>query len=346
MLEFLDSFDGYASDEINLRWTKVFNCTIIPGGRNGKGLLISGGHCSKTTHYNANWVCGFAYNDGVFDVASGAIYQATTPGANGSVISLVVELDGTLSLHDGTSAVMGNTGDAFSIKNSTWYYIELKYQLIGTNRVTITNAYLRVNGQTLLGPLGGDANLDMTHTLFPMASAQINEHALGMGGTGAVTFDDFYLFNQDGTVNNDFAGDVKLGLIRPNVDIATPFLQSAPSSAFTLINEAPPDFDVTYIYSNTPEQFENFFWEHLPPFLGEVICVQYSAFARKDDEGSRAFQLTLGSGPSVKSSPFYIGDSYLYYIFPLDTDNGAPWTVANFNAESFGIFVFTIPIPS
>lgn len=348
-LQFLESFDGYSSSELDARWQQVFNCLIDPAGRNGKGLRVAGGGIGKTLPYATSWVVGFAWRGEAFQIGTGPIYGNQTPGVGGNIISVFVESDASVSLRDNTGAIMGNTGSGpgFSIHNSTWYYFELKFTLngSGTSKITISEAYLRINGQNMFGPVTGTTNYSPSQTLYPALPAQSNQHFFPSMGTGYNFFDDIYIFDQTGSVNNDFIGDPKILVIFPDQDIVTPWTPSGGPPSYKMINEYPPDYDSTYIYDNNNNDFDNFYWQHLPSFYGTVICVQYTVFARKDDEGSRAIRLTLGGGPNQYSNPFYLGDTYVYYEYPLDTDNGTNWTVTNFNAESFGVSVFTVPPP-
>src|ERR1700691_1241529 len=97
-LEFLDSFDGYSTNEVPLRWEQG-NGQIISAGRNGKGCLVpSGGQMAKTVNYNANWVIGFAFKINSADVQAGGIYTAYTPGAT-NICQIYVQADGSLSLY-------------------------------------------------------------------------------------------------------------------------------------------------------------------------------------------------------------------------------------------------------
>jgi hypothetical protein len=345
-LEFLESFDGYGNSEFPLRWVGSGNVSIVPG-RNGNGCNVgSGGGLQQTVAYNANWVVGFAANFSYSSIAVGEIYAALTPTATG-LIKIVIESDGTVSLYtQGSSSPIGNTGDALKLNTHTWYYFEIKFSISGSTMVE-TTATLRVNKQTVLGPVSGNTGWDSTQSLTKQCA--LNQHLFsGSSIPGGTIFDDIYIFNQDGGVNDDFAGDVKILVIKPDQDILTPFQKVGGSGpSYTCINEIPPDYDTSYLYDNTNGDFENFNWQPLPAFFGSVICVQYTIFARKDDEGSRAFQHTMGPGPTSKSSAHYIGDSYLYYMWELDTGpGGAMWTVALFNATSFGFIIFPIPIPS
>ena len=345
-LQFIESFDGYGNNEFPLRWTGAFGATIYANGRNGKAAAVgSGGSLSKTVNYNANWVVGFAVYMSVNFPSASELYGAQTPGSPNPLVKIAVETDGSVSVYS-SGGLIANTGNALNTHVNTWYYFELKYELTGLSNVSV-QIQLRVNKQTVLtgsGTTGWNASINGLTGM-----AVINQHIFGGPSVpGAHIFDDIYIFNQDGGVNNDFAGDIKILVIKPDQDLLTPFSKIGGSgTSYSCINEVPPDYDTSYLYDNTNNDFENFNWQQLPSFYGNVICVQYTIFARKDDEGSRAFQHTMASGPGSLSSAHYVGDSYLYFMWELDTGpGGASWTVALFNSTSFGFYIFTIPIPS
>ena len=74
---------------------------------------------------------------------------------------------------------------------------------------------------------------------------------------------------------------------------------------------------------------------------GTLYCVGHIAYVRKDDAGSRAFREVCLSGGTTETNGADINatNSYLYYDDYLDEDpnTSAQWTVANYNAATFGV---------
>ena len=63
-------------------------------------------------------------------------------------------------------------------------------------------------------------------------------------------------------------------------------------------------------------------------------------YARKDDAGTRQIQqMCLSSGTEEDSATITLGSNYQYYQDILETDphTGVAWTVAGFNAATFGV---------
>ena len=77
--------------------------------------------------------------------------------------------------------------------------------------------------------------------------------------------------------------------------------------------------------------------------LGAQLCIR----VKKDAEGTRAIRAQLngtdlsnwtGVGLTpIEDQSLY--DYYDYFLFPLDSMAGTPWTESNFNSSSFGVKV-------
>jgi hypothetical protein len=91
-------------------------------------------------------------------------------------------------------------------------------------------------------------------------------------------------------------------------------------------------------------------WEDIAAFTGTIKAVQYSVYARKDDEGARVLQLlegTTGTNTLTNAitglADIYLNDNYDYHHVGVDTSptTGSGWTVTDFNADRFGYKVGT-----
>jgi len=116
-----------------------------------------------------------------------------------------------------------------------------------------------------------------------------------------------------------------------------------PGNQFSQINSQFPLGDTSYVYTNVINSIDNFFYQPVSPFNGDIFGVQYLLYMRKDQEGTRAVQQFAGpSGSPEASGPvWYLGDSYLYYIWDLDVDPATmtQWTQSGFNNTKFGFLL-------
>lgn len=343
-MEYIDSFDHYsATSDIFRKWTSVgFGTSIDPAGRNGQGLFVTNGGVNKSTQHGGHKFLGAAFNfratGGQF--GSGVIMQFNHGGS--TLMSVNVENDGTVTLHCNKS---GNpvfaSSDPFSLHQGNWYYIEAECQVAAVDDGTGTQVIevfgsVRIDGTERI-PLHSAQTVIPVTTLL-LQSATVNNFGFQGSSTGA-TIDDLYIINDVGP-NNTFLGDIQLGVIFPRADVTTQWAPSTGGSdLYKMVNELFPDGDTTYIFDNNPGDKAIFQWEEIDAFTGTFTGVQFSVLARKDNEGSRAFQLIIGvGGADGHSTDFYADDSYVYCILPMDQNPaGGNWTVANFNAQVFGV---------
>lgn len=334
VLEFMESATPYALADINslLRfWTQIFAAggvganTNGPSGRRAIGMQ-PGSVLSKTWLHTAQRTVGwrFMMEPGP-GIGTADVYQAFNVGTR--IFFLRLEPDGTFTLRT-PSTILATT--TFSIHTNTFYYIELKYSMSGTTDISVT-AELRIDGEVKANGTG--ASGVNTNTLIN-GLATVNRQSWAGSGLLVSNLLDFY-----STSGSTYYGDIKLGKIVPNGDVTTDWSATG-APAYAQVNEVPPNDDTSYIFSNTPTQVENFDWEDISPFSGTIKGIQYRILARKDDEGSRAVEMTVGPSGAYEfeSDPFYLDDSYVYYTIALDSDPGdGAWTAANFNAKRFGV---------
>jgi hypothetical protein len=257
-------------------------------------------------------------------------------------MNLDLHADRTLGVRTG-NVTYGSSSAV--INPGTWYYIEVKNQLslVGSNIVVTTN--VKLNGLTVLSPSAKDTGIVAANTTN--GNERANRHDFSSSGVlnGSI-IDDIYIVDGTGGINNDFLGDVKIGVIFPASDTATvqfaTIVPGAPTTHFDKVNENPADYDTSYIADATVGHRDEFNWQQISSFTGTIPFVHYSIYARKDDENYRSFFPTIGGGQHGAAA-FYVNDSYLYYrtVYDTNLDVGGAWTVANFNAETFGVQVNT-----
>lgn len=347
---FMDGCDHYNQNStIELKWTVNNGCTSTSAGRNGRGISIGSGFIGRTLEYSANWVIGFAVN---FQTTIGwggqaQLYELFHAGDT-RLAWTAIETDGTLTLKSGNNTIAnsgdGPGGSTFSFHPQSWYYVEFK-----TNISVIVNPdthvpdiaismAARVNGTLVCsgGPI--DSDIPVANLLLGIPSA--NFHRISAGGVvdGLTTVDDIGIADINGVGSvNDFFGDIRLGALFPIADVQTDWTPSRPGPSWNLVNEQFPDGDTTYVSSFNPGDQDVFTFQEVDPFIGTIVAVHYGVYARKDDEGTRSFQLTC-NGHSI-GQVWFPGDTYVYYFVCLDTPpgSGSPWTIALFNAAVFGV---------
>ena len=100
-----------------------------------------------------------------------------------------------------------------------------------------------------------------------------------------------------------------------------------------------PPGDNQYISDATAGDKTDFAHQTLS-LSGTIAAVVHVTYARKDDAGTRQIQqMCLSGGTEEDSATITLGSNYQYYFDVLETDphTGAAWTVAGFNAATFGV---------
>lgn len=347
MLVFCDSFHPYNGNSgwMAQRWTQLSG--VAPGafgvaGRSGVNLGSNGG-MNKTLAPSATSVVGFRYQINLAGPGFGGVIFSWSAVAVGRTIQQLLQLavlpDGTFAVYAGTSVLIMNP-TAFVFTSGLPYYVELKTELSGsgTAQVNVT-ATLRVNG-VQIGT--GSQNSGTTCNSLLSGLAQANFYTWGVGTPGGTNLvSDLYVLDESGATNNTFLGDVAVGAIYPISDgTLVGFTPSTGITAFNMLNEMPPDADATYIGSHGIGDEAECFFQTVASFTGQILGVQFSVVARKDDEGIRAFRHAVGAAAAyVDTSDTYLADGYRYYHVPFDVDptGPTPWTVPGINAQQFGV---------
>ena len=229
------------------------------------------------------------------------------------------------------------TETAATMSLNTWYYIELKVTFSGT-----TGSYaLRRNGAVVAGiPDATGVNTIGTANAFANQIAVMAVN--GNVNPGSMAFDDLYLCDNAGTVNNDFLGDIRVLGQLPNAagTPATTFNKfGAAATNWQSVNDNPNDGDTTYVASSTVGNSETYKYPALPGNTTRVLAVVGTPIARKDDAGGRSLAAHVRSGTVEADGPSSaLSTTYAIYEQVMETNpvTGAAWDVPTFNAAEFG----------
>lgn len=210
-----------------------------------------------------------------------------------------------------------------------WNYIEAKITFSSTGSYDI-----RVNGVTVMS---GTGNTDQT------SQGTTNLVQFGHVQNKRLQYDDFYICDDSGTVNNNFLGEVYVQKVRPNA--AGDDADFTPSSGdnYAAVDEDTIDDDSTYVESRTANEKDLYHYENLDSgVVGTIFGVIAKPVLKKTDGGARTYRLLAKSGSTeTNSGTRYPSVSYVRqgYIWETDPDTSAQWTVSGFNAAQFGLQV-------
>ena len=259
-------------------------------------------------------------------------YDWPTGGSSGnSNVDMIMNVDGSLSVRRGGSAVLGTIpAVAFPLAN-TWYYVEAQVRV--HNTLGFVN--VRINGNQVLTTA---ATLDTLNSTLLCDSVR-----LGEGGSSAQSlFDDLYI--AAGASLDPFLGDCQAEILVPNGNGAVnQFVGSDGDSVnnWQLVDEQPPA-SADYVQSATPGQQDLYTLSDLALTTGAVQGIVVSSSTMKDEVGSRSMKHLIRRGVTTASPAFGLGDSIFRPAttgWTVDPETGLPWTQANINALQIGVEV-------
>lgn len=263
---------------------------------------------------------GFAYKR-ENDIGTGNILRLQDGTVNHVVLRHNV--DGTMSILRGTTVLdTSDLSESFGVGDG-WHYVEIKATIDNAAGVIV----LKVDGVEWLSFSGDTQNA---------ASAQVNRVTfLDGSNNGRLWFDDIYMFDSTGGINNDFAGDCRVvGAVPNGAGYYTDFTPLTGANYENVDETGAHDGDSSYNYASVSGYIDSFVKGSLGG-TGVLKAVQLSCAADKDDAGSR--QVALGvriSGVDYFGTGQALGDGYSIFHHTLDQDPSAgpgAWTLANYN---------------
>jgi hypothetical protein len=253
---------------------------------------------------------------------------------------------GALVVSRGGTVVLGTTA-AHAISLSSWYYIELRVTIGST-----TGSFdLYVDGIQVLTATGVNTQAS--------ANAYTNSVQLWGNSVSGVYFDDFYVLNSLGIVNNGPLGPIRVLTALPTGDSAvnhswTP-LTAGPHYKMVYDPANPgPDGDTTYNYSSTVGQIDTYTgWPDPAPVpantttpSGVIAGVQTVLDAKVAGVTPRQITEECRDSGGVNhdgTNIFSLGSNYVMYREIRETDprTTLAWAAANLNASEFGVKVYS-----
>lgn len=151
------------------------------------------------------------------------------------------------------------------------------------------------------------------------------------------------LYVTDGTTGP--YGDITVAVKYPNVAGVNSQWAASSGTALSTVQDGIthtgtwPDGDTSYILDSTTNDISDFGHETLT-LTGAIKSIVHVSYMRKDDAGSRqAAQVCLSTGTTEVGTVQSLGNTYTYYQDFLDTDphTSSAWSLAGFNAATFGV---------
>jgi hypothetical protein len=345
-LIYIDGFDHYGTADIGKKgWvlsgpssTSAASIAPTAGRRGGGAVKFTSSpdlHLNKAVNNLSTVTMGFAYKT----TGSGNQDILTLKDTTTHQVTLSVTNTGLLQVYRGNglsfsgSGLLGQSTQALPL--GSWNYIELKATIAPSGGAV----EVRVNGAAWITV--GSANTSSTGT-NRITTVALGTRGQANSGGNDFWYDDFYLCDTAGTVNNTFLGDCRVDTLRPTANgtsaVFTPSNGTGPN--WQLVDEAV--LDTTDYVSGTGGS-EIYQFSDLTGTPSQVFGVQVAAAVAKDDAGTRTVATMVWNG-ATGSAPagVPISTDYAYVMNVWEqtaTSGGVAWTVSAVNAAQFGVFV-------
>lgn len=343
MLLFADSFDHYTSDDVSLKYSTTYECTIVPNGRCDTNCLrvpggsVHGGVIKGVAPSTTTAIWGFA----VKIQTLGSLASLSTLYYGGSaILALSRGLDGAIYGSLNPSSAFPTTfqvseADVLRV-GGQWYYLEFKVTVSSGGAGTIN---VRCNSEDVTAG-GGITGLTFGASTWTAVALRTS-----LFGTTWL-FDDFYIADTSGSAPwNDFLGDVRVEYLQPTANGATQqWDNTGGAAAWNSVDDGEePDQDTSYISTNVATEEATFEYENSSlPTGATVFGVQMSFLAKKDEPGDRIIKAIVREGGvnyEGGAELFPSDDTYDYRhtIMQVNPADSAAWEITDVNANEFGV---------
>lgn len=335
-LLFFDGFDDLSlPDDVGRRNWQIYNSAYF-GLDNGR----FGGTCIKC-HYSGAYIyrgyptslpqqifIGFAFkiDSGAYSIDTGLIRLYSLSNQIGQ---LALTQSGALQWL-GYSTLPDSDLTGSIISTDTWYYVEIGVLAGDSNDGSV---YVQLNGQNII-------TMESVSTIYYGTVGHSFFRFYGpVNSSYYIYYDDIYVCDNLGTVNNTFLGNVRVTQIKPNG--AGNYTQFTPStgSNYECVNDA--DWEGTdYNKSGTTDQIDTFTFESASSDLGAIKGIQLCNGSKRyvESDGSKLKYVIRKNSTDYISSAEDITDDVkgATKIYETDPEDSATWTKAKIDESEFG----------
>lgn len=337
MLLLVDSFDAGDSTQIG-KWTdapaNIVSTTPIhgsyascPGTQAGSGF----GKTVPVADEHATFIAGAYFRSSATlgaDSATTYIFGFLSDFAATVHVTIGLAADGSITVRRAGTTLLAQSDPGIVVMNS-WHHVEAKVVLNDTTGL----AEVYLDGIEVINATGLDTKNAGTKTGFDT----VRFERCTAGGSAGHHFDDVFICNGAGTVNNDILGPCRVSVLLPTAD-STPedWALSSGTDSFALVDEATPNGDTDFLFSDVPTDRTQLGMADLTDMDHVVYGVQLGSHARKADSGLGSYRHGIRSDATdANGADHNLTEEYVNYydIVELDPDGAVPWTPATVNAS-------------
>lgn len=241
-----------------------------------------------------------------------------------------------------TTASVGDAplGPGGTFRLGQWYRLEVRIK-VGTT-ATDGEIAVHLDGVEIINVTGQNTRVG-TESLKTINLSGVSPTA------NTAYIDDLIVWDDQGSVNNTWLGDVRIDECLPSSNGAAQDWTPNTGAAWDAVNDPPftADDDTTYILSNTPSQRSRFATAALvttPAAPSAVLAMRAHARAKNSDATtSKTFKTYVHSGATDADASVAVDPGNTAYKVVLgdvrenDPNTSAAWTVSGVNAAEVGV---------
>lgn len=246
--------------------------------------------------------------------------------SNVGILSVFFQSDGSISVRAGTEAGTIIAASDPVLNAASWDHVEIK-AIFDT---VVGEVEIRVNGLAVI------TMTDLNLGAVGASQVVFGKYVSTSGTYGIFYVDDVFAWDDNGTLNNDFIGPMRVETIFPVADTAaTDWVRNTGASDFAALDDVPPDADTTYLAGAGLGDISEFVLDTLPPETALIAGVFIPIMAKLEAAGLGNVQVSLVSGADVSAGPDQVlTTAYAYWdsIHETDPATDLPWTKAGLEA--------------
>jgi hypothetical protein len=336
---FLDGMDHYNLTQAPSKWNLgVGMAYSSTGGRFGGGSLNYDAsnfekHAEATIATSGTLIIGMAIKiDTLMPAALTSLFRIM----DGSTTQTEIRFgpSGQFAIFTAGSQVGAASANGLLTLN-VWHHLEWKITIASSTGPN--ECLLRLDNVEILNLTGVSTKTSSNTTADTISIGRLVSTQCGMW------YDDVYVFDNTGDMNNDLIGDCRIETLYPNG--AGNYAQLSANGAGTnygCVNEHPADDDTTYVAGNSVGNIDSYAFGNPVGTINTVYAVQANMRARKDNAGVRTVaRLLRVSGTDYVGSDNSLSTSYALYrdIMEKNPATDAAWTSSDITALEAGVKV-------
>ena len=330
--------DHYAGADIFAKWAGQTGVTLVAGGPSGNFLRLAASQNNTIsmalTVDAVTVIFGFRLRMSVLPSTETTLLRLSSGASREDNIFVKISPAARIVIYYYNNGFFLITQSAPSVLlPNTWQYVEVKvlHALSATGTVDV-----RVGGVTVISETG-------KITADPGGAAYCSRLDWQGNNDGTTDIDDIYVCDATGALNNNFLGDIRVDVLKPNgVGRIQQWGVTGAATHHEATDETTLDGDTTYISESVLNDVDVVAMEDLPADVTSVLGVQACIAAKKADLGAREITTMIGDGVSEVASTnekYLWMSAYGYLLTQYDQDpvSAAAWTPAKVNAAQLGV---------